>query len=170
VLNLLFAGHETTTGILGNCLLRLLGDRAAWDAIRADPSLIPNTVEEALRLDSSVIAWRRRAVRDTALSDVSIPAGANLVLLLGAGNRDPDIFPDPDRFDIRRPNAKDHLSFGHGVHLCLGRGLARLQARIVLEELSSRFPAMRLTPDAKLDFVPNISFRGPLSLPVIWSS
>jgi cytochrome P450 len=170
VLNLLFAGHETTTGILGNCLRRLLGDRAAWDAIRADPSLIPNTVEEVLRLDSSVIAWRRRAVRDTALSDVSIPAGANLVLLLGAGNRDPDIFPDPDRFDIRRPNAKDHLSFGHGVHLCLGRGLARLQARIVLEELSSRFPAMRLTPNAKLDFVPNISFRGPLSLPVIWSS
>jgi cytochrome P450 len=170
VLNLLFAGHETTTGILGNCLRRLLGDRVAWDTICADPSLIPNAIEEILRLDSSVIAWRRRATRDTTLADVSIPACANLVLLLGSGNRDPDVFPDPDRFDIHRPNAKVHLSFGHGVHLCLGRGLARLQARIVLEELSSRFPAMRLTPHVKLEFAPNISFRGPLSLPVVWNS
>ena len=170
VLNLLFAGHETSTGILGNCLRPLLGDRAAWELIRADPSLIPNAVEEVLRLDSSVIAWRCRATRDTALADVSIPAGANLVLLLGAGNRDPEIFPDPDCFDIRRSNAKDHLSFGHGVHLCLGRGLARLQARIVLEELSSRFPALRLVPHVKLEFAPNISFRGPLSLPVVWNS
>jgi cytochrome P450 len=87
-----------------------------------------------------VIAWRRRATQDTVLENVSIPAGANLVLLLGSGNRDPDVFPDPDRFDIRRPNANDHLSFGHGAHLCLGRGLARLQARIVLEELATRFP------------------------------
>jgi cytochrome P450 len=169
VLNLLFAGHETTTGILGNCLRRLLADRAAWDAICVDSSLIPNAVEEVLRLDSSVIAWRRRATQDTALAEVSIPAGANLVLLLGSGNRDPVVFPDPDRFDIRRPNAKDHLSFGHGVHLCLGRGLARLQARIVLEELSSRFPTLRLAPDVTLEFAPNISFRGPLSLPVVWN-
>jgi cytochrome P450 len=169
VLNLLFAGHETTTGILGNCLRRLLADRAAWDAICVDSSLIPNAVEEVLRLDSSVIAWRRRATQDTALADVSIPAGANLVLLLGSGNRDPVVFPDPDRFDIRRPNAKDHLSFGHGVHLCLGRGLARLQARIVLEELSSRFPALRLAPDVTLEFAPNISFRALLSLPVVWN-
>jgi cytochrome P450 len=169
VLNLLFAGHETTTGILGNCLRRMLGDREAWQAVCADPALIPNAVEEVLRRDSSVIAWRRRATRDTALADVSLPAGANLVLLLGAGNRDPDVFPDPDRFDIGRPNAKDHLSFGHGVHFCLGRGLARLQARIVLEELSSRFPAMRLAPDVRLEFAPNISFRGPLSLPVVWN-
>jgi cytochrome P450 len=168
VLNLLFAGHETTTGILGNCFRRLLADRTAWDAIRADPALIPNAVEEVLRLDASVIAWRRRATKDTTLDGVSIPADANLVLLLGSGNRDPDVFSDPDRFDIRRRNAKDHLSFGHGSHLCLGRGLARLQARIVLEELSSRFPAMRLAPDVKLEFAPNISFRGPLSLPVVW--
>jgi cytochrome P450 len=131
--------------------------------------VIPNAVEEVLRLDSSVIARRRRATQDTALAEVSIPAGANLVLLLGSGNRDPVVFPDPDRFDIRRPNAKDHLSFGHGVHLCLGRGLARLQARIVLEELSSRFPALRLAPDVTLEFAPNISFRGPLSLPVVWN-
>jgi cytochrome P450 len=119
-------------------------------------------------LDSSVIAWRRRATRDTVLADTPVPAGANLVLLLGSGNRDPEAFPDPDRFDIHRANAKDHLSFGHGAHLCLGRGLARLQARIVLEEVSARFPSLRLAPDVTLEFAPNISFRGPLSLPVIW--
>jgi cytochrome P450 len=168
VLNLLFAGHETTTGILGNCFRRMLGDREAWQAISADPALIPSAVEEVLRLDSSVIAWRRRATRDTVLADTPVPAGANLVLLLGSGNRDPEVFPDPDRFDIHRANAKDHLSFGHGAHLCLGRGLARLQARIVLEEVSARFPSLRLAPDVTLEFAPNISFRGPLSLPVIW--
>ena len=169
VLNLLFAGHETTTGILGNCFRRMLADQEAWQAIRADRALIPNAVEEVLRLDSSVIAWRRRAADATELDGVSIPAGANLLLLLGSGNRDPDVFPDPDRFDIRRPNAKDHLSFGHGAHLCLGRQLARLQAKIVLEELSARFPTMRLRPGVKLEFAPNVSFRGPLSLPVMWN-
>jgi cytochrome P450 len=87
VLNLLFAGHETTTGILGNCFRRLLGNRTAWDAIRTDPSLIPNAIEEVLRLDSSVIAWRRRTTQETTLAGVTIPAGANVVLLLGAGGR-----------------------------------------------------------------------------------
>jgi cytochrome P450 len=168
VLNLLFAGHETTTGLLGNCFRRLLADRDAWRAICADVSLIPNAIEEVLRADSSVIAWRRRTTQATTIAGVSIPADAKLLLLLGSGNRDPDVFADPDRFDIRRANAKEHLSFGHGVHLCIGRLLARLQAKIVLEELARRMPDLRLAPDLKLVFPPNVSFRGPLSLPVVW--
>jgi cytochrome P450 len=170
VLNLLFAGHETTTGILGNSFRRLLADRDAWRAICTEPSLIPNAVEEVLRLDSSVIAWRRRTTQDTAIAGVSIPRNAKLLLLLGSGNRDPEMFSDPDRFDIRRFNAREHLAFGHGAHLCIGRPLARLQAKIVLEEFARRLPSLRLAPDLKLEFPPNVSFRGPLSLPVAWDT
>jgi cytochrome P450 len=170
VLNLLFAGHETTTAILGNCFRRLLGDRQAWNDIVQDRSVIPNAIEEVLRLDSSVIAWRRRATEPTRLAGVSIPKDANLLLLLGSANRDPAVFADPDRLDIRRPNAKDHLAFGYGAHLCVGRPLARLQARVVLEELSSRFPRLRLVRNVQYEFPPNVSFRGPLSLPVEWDA
>ena len=170
VLNLLFAGHETTTGLLGNSFRRILDDRNAWQAICADLSLIPNAVEEVLRLDSSVIAWRRQTTRATTMADVPIPANSKLLLLLGSGNRDPEVFSEPDRFDIRRVNAKEHLAFGHGAHLCVGRTLARLQAKIVLEEFAAQLPSLRLSPDLKLEFPPNVSFRGPLSLPVIWDT
>ena len=168
VLSMLFAGHETTTGLLGNAFRRLLADGASWQAIHADPSLIPNAIEEVLRLDSSVIAWRRRTTQATTIADVPIPPNSKLLLLLGSGNRDSEVFPDPDRFDIRRANAKEHLAFGHGVHLCLGRPLARLQAKVALEEFSARLPSLRLASDAPLRFPPNVSFRGPLSLPVVW--
>jgi cytochrome P450 len=167
VLNLLFAGHETTTGLLGNTFRTLLGDPSSWQAIVADRSLIPNAIEEVLRLDSSVIAWRRRTTRATEIGGVAVPEGANLLLLLASGNRDPEVFPDPDRLDIRRANAREHLSFGVGAHLCLGAPLARLQARVVLEEVSSRLPALRLVPGSH-EFAPNVSFRGPLALPVEW--
>jgi hypothetical protein len=170
VLNLLFAGHETTTGLLGNAFRRLLADRAAWNAIVQEPALIPNAVEEILRLDSSVIAWRRRTKEATEIGGVAIPAGANLLLMLGSANRDPDMFPNPDTLDIRRGNAREHLSFGHGAHLCVGAPLARLQARVVLEEVSARLPSLELVPDSRLAFAPNVSFRGPLSLPVVWNA
>jgi cytochrome P450 len=170
VLNLLFAGHETTTGLLGNMFNRLLADRQAWNDIIGDPGLIPNAVEEILRLDSSVIAWRRRTTRATEVDGTAVPAGANLLMMLGAANRDPEVFADPDRLDIRRTNAREHLSFGNGAHLCLGAPLARLQARLVLEEVSSRLPSLRHAKGTKLSFAPNVSFRGPLSLPVVWDA
>jgi len=168
VLNLLFAGHETTTGLLGNAFRQLLSHRAAWNDVCADPGLVPNAVEEVLRLDSSVIAWRRKTTAATEIGGVPVPSGANLLLALGAANRDPRVFPDPDRFDIRRENARDHLSFGAGPHLCLGAPLARLQTRIAIEELSQRFPSLRLRDAGAPAFAPNVSFRGPLSLPVVW--
>jgi cytochrome P450 len=168
VLNLLFAGHETTTGLLGNVFRRLLADRDSWEAVCHEPTLIPGAIEEVLRLDSSVIAWRRQTTQEVDIGGVQIPSQAKLLLLLGAANRDPTVFPDPDRFDIRRPNAREHLSFGMGPHLCLGAPLARLQGKIVLEEVSARLPDLRLVPGVKLEFAPNVSFRGPLSLPVEW--
>jgi cytochrome P450 len=170
VYELLFAGHETTTGMIGNALRQLLTHRHAWGEICRDPSLIPNAVEEVRRFDSSVIAWRRRTTQAVAIGGVPVPAGANLLLLLGSANRDPAVFEDPERFDIHRPNAREHLSFGHGAHYCLGAPLARLEARVVLEELSARIPSLRLVPGQTLRFQPNITFRGPLALLAEWDT
>lgn len=169
-LNLLVAGHETTTNLLGNAFRRLLEDRAAWEQVCADPSLIPGAVEEVLRIDSSIIAWRRRTTQPVDIGGVAVPEGANLLLMLGSANRDPAKFPDPDTFDIRRANAHRHLSLGYGPHICLGAPLARLEARIVLEEVSARLPSLRLVVAEPLEFLANVSFRGPLSLPVEWDT
>jgi cytochrome P450 len=169
-LNLLVAGHETTTNLLGNAFRQLLEDRGAWGQLCADPSLIPGAVEEVLRLDAPVIAWRRRTTQPVDIGGVAVPEAANLLLMLGSANRDPAKFPDPDAFDIRRPNAHQHLSLGFGGHFCLGAPLARLEARIVLEEVSARLPSLRLVAGQPLEFLPNVSFRGPLSLPVEWDT
>jgi cytochrome P450 len=169
-LNVLVAGHETTTYLLGNAFRRLLEDEAAWGQVCADPGLIPGAVEEVLRMDSSVIAWRRRTTQPVDIGGVAVPEDAKLLLMLGSANRDPAKFPNPDTFDIRRANAHHHLSFGHGPHFCLGGTLARLEARVVLEEVAARLPSLRLVPDQPLEFPPNISFRGPLSLLVEWDA
>jgi cytochrome P450 len=169
VYELLFAGHETTTGLIGNAKRRLLTERNAWEEICRDSSLIPNAVEEVLRFDSSVIAWRRKTTEPVEIGRVPVPADANLLLLLGSANRDP-VFEDPDRFDIHRQNARDHLSLGHGAHYCLGAPLARLETRVVVEELSARLPSLRLVPGQTLRFQPNTTFRGPLSRLVEWDT
>jgi len=165
---LLLAGHETTTNILGNGLRRLLEQRDSWDALRADRSLIPNAVEEILRFDSSVIHWRRHTVEPATLSGVDIPADADVLVSIGAANHDPDVFVEPAVFDIRRANAGDHLSFGYGPHFCLGAPLARLEARVVFEELTAALPSLRLVEDQQFEFMPIIGFRGPKSLLVEW--
>jgi cytochrome P450 len=170
VYELLFAGHETTTGMISNALRQLLTHRQAWEEICRDPSLIPTALEEVRRFDSSVIVWRRKTTQAVEIGGVPIPAEANLLLLLGSANRDPAVFEDPDRFDIHRQNAREHLSFGFGTHYCLGAPLARLEARAVLEELSARLPSLRLVPGQTLRFQPNTTFRGPLALLVEWDT
>ena len=165
---LLLAGHETTTNLLGNALRRLLEEPARWAAVVADPGTIPGAVEEVLRYDSSVVHWRRRTTTPVRLSDVELPEGADVLVCIGAANRDPSVFPRPDVFDVRRANANQHLSFGSGPHLCLGAPLARLEARVVLEELAAALPGLRLRSGQTYDFMPIIGFRGPRAIHVEW--
>ena len=164
--SLSFAGHETTTGLIGNTVRRLLEVPERWDAIVREPALIPAAVDETLRFDPSVPVWRRVTTRPVRLAGVELPRGARLFLWLAAANRDASVFPDPDRFDLHRPNADHHLAFGRGLHYCLGAHLGKVEARIVLDELIRRFPRLRLVPGQPLSFHPNISFRGPQQLRV----
>jgi hypothetical protein len=168
MLNFLFAGHETTTGASANGFRTLLEHRDAWEELCADPSLIGNAVEEILRFNSSVIAWRRRAITSTVVGGVEIPQGAKVLLATGSGNHDEKMFPEPDTFDIHRAGANRHLAFGFGNHLCLGAPLARLEMRIILEELTRRLPHIRLTAGQSYEYSPNTSFRGPFHVLVEW--
>jgi cytochrome P450 len=164
--SLSFAGHETTTGLIGNTVRRLLEAPERWDAIVRDPALIPAAVDESLRFDPSVPVWRRVTTRPVTLAGLALPRGARLFLWLAAANRDASVFPDPERFDLHRPNADQHLAFGKGLHYCLGAHLGKVEARIVLDELTRRFPRLGLVPGQRLRFHPNISFRGPQQLRV----
>jgi cytochrome P450 len=164
--SLSFAGHETTTGLIGNTVRRLLEAPEHWDAIVRDPALIPAAVDESLRFDPSVPVWRRVTTRPVTLAGLELPRGARLFLWLAAANRDPSVFPAPERFDLHRSNADQHLAFGKGLHYCLGAHLGKVEARIVLDELTRRFPRLRLVPGQRLTFHPNISFRGPQQLRV----
>ncbi len=170
IYGLSFAGHETTSNLIGNCVRQLLQHYEQWEALCRDASLIPNAVEEVLRFDTSVVAWRRITTAPVVIGGVDVPARAKLMLVLAAANRDPDQFPDPDTFDLARPNARTHLAFGAGIHYCLGAALARLQTRVVLECLTHRLPTLRLTAGQALAFPPNISFRGPAQLWVEWDA
>ena len=162
--SLSFAGHETTNNLIGNLVRRLLEEPARWNAVVADPALIPDAVDETLRYDPPVPVWRRMTKRPVTLGGVDLPAGAKLFLWLAASGRDASVFPEPERFDLRRPNASKTLAFGKGIHYCLGAALGKLEAQLALEALTRRFPRLRLVEGKGLSFHPNISFRGPQSL------
>ena len=162
--SLSFAGHETTNYLIGNLVRGLLEDPARWDAVAADPGLIPGAVNETLRYDPSVPAWRRLTRRAVSLGGVDLPEGAKLFLWLAASGRDASVFPEPERFDLRRANATKTLAFGKGIHYCVGAALGRLEAQIAVEALTHRFPHLRLVEGQELSFHPNISFRGPQTL------
>src|ERR1700733_8729839 len=164
--SLSFAGHETTTGLIGNTVRRLLEVPERWAAVAADPGLISGAVEETLRYDPSVPVWRRVTTRPVTLAGVELPAGARLFLWLAAAGRDPAAFPQPDVFDLHRPDSGRHLAFGKGLHYCLGANLGKLEAQIAVTALADRYPRLRLAPDQQLAFHPNISFRGPQVLTV----
>ncbi len=144
VMLLLGAGFETTVNLLGNAVVLLDAHRDQWDALRADPSGWENAVEEVLRADSPVQVTGRSVRRDAEFAGVPLRAGTRVTLLLGAANRDPAVFADPARFDVTRPDAREHLAFSGGVHYCLGAGLARLEGVVGLRTLTERFPRLRV--------------------------
>jgi len=168
MITLLVAGHETTTAQINNALLHCLSQRELWQRLCERPETIPQFLEEMMRYDPSVCAWRRLAARDSVISGVEIPAGASLLLMLNAANRDEKIFPDPEAIIPARDNLKDHLAFGYGIHYCVGAPLARLEMAILLETLTRELPGLRLLPDQKIEYTRNISFRGPVALHVTW--
>jgi cytochrome P450 len=165
VLLLYIAGHETTVNLIGNGTLALLRDRAQLELWRGRPDLDDNAVEELLRYDSPVQMSRRITLDDYHVGDATIPAGSFVVAALGSANRDADQYgPDADRLRLDRDNARSHVSFGAGVHHCLGAALARLEARTALSSLIRRFPALDL--DGEPEWNGRINLRGLARLPI----
>src|SRR5262245_33975256 len=164
---LLPAGVETTYRSTGNLLFGLLSNPDQLDAIRSDRSLIPQAIEEAIRWDAPLLIITRVATHDTELGGVPIPAGSSVMPMLGSANRQEDRYPDPDRFDIFRA-ANTHVSWGLGVHVCLGMHLARLEMRVAVNRLLDRLPGLRLDPAGDDPHIRGHVFRSPTSLPVLF--
>lgn len=143
---LLVAGNETTTHLIAAAMQFLLQHPDQLARLRTDRSLLPNAVEEALRLETPVQGMWRVTTRDVELGGTTIPEGSFVMLRYAAANRDEAVFVDPDRFDVARPNARDHLGFGMGIHYCVGAALARSEAAIAIETLLDRLPGLRLAP------------------------
>jgi cytochrome P450 family 150 subfamily A5 len=160
------AGQETTARTISTGMRVLAEQPALADELRADPDAIGNFVEECLRLESPVKGPFRLAVRDTQLAGVDIPAGSILMAMNGAANRDPRVFPDGDRFDAKRANARRHIAFGHGAHFCIGANLARAESRISFERLLARLDEMRLVDASRLTYAPSFLIRGLNDLPL----
>lgn len=170
IFQLVVAGHDTTTSLIGNGTVALLRHPAQRDAVVADPSLVPRLVEECLRWDAPVPhSTFRYTTEEVRLGGAVIPAYAQVIVSLAAANRDPARFRDAESFDIRRSDA-GHLAFGHGIHHCLGAPLARLEGRIALAALHRHFPAMRLAVDAsdlRWNHGDGLVLRGLTELPVL---
>jgi cytochrome P450 len=160
VSQLLLAGNETTTNLIGNGLVLLIQHPEAMAEVRSDYGLIPNFLEETLRYEGPVHCVFRKAKRDTVMNDAVIPAGSTVLPVLGAASQDPSVFPEPRRFDIHRPNAKKHMTFGHGPHFCVGAEMARVEGQVAFETLFDRLDDIRLSPDASLEHHASFSTRG----------
>ncbi len=168
IYGLSFAGHEAVTALMCNTLQCLLPRRDDWAAVGSDAALVANAVEEVLRFNSSQISWRRITTVDTEIGGLQVPAGTTIFLNFASANRQDDIWDDPHTFDMRRPNANRHISFGKGVHFCLGAKMAKLETQIVTEILAQRIPSLRLVDDQQYSYFPNITFRGPNELRLSW--
>jgi cytochrome P450 len=163
---LMFGGIETTEGMIGNAILHLLSHPAQLAQVTADPGLVPNAVEESLRLEPAAAVVDRYATRDVRIGAAAIRQGDLVSVSLAGAGRDPAVFGDPGAFDIHRPNARLHLAFAHGPHFCLGAHLARLEAQAAVRAALS-LPGLRLDPDHP-SAPRGLVFRKPLSLYVRW--
>lgn len=162
------AGHETTVNLIGNALLALHRNPDQLELLKSNLSLMPNAIEEFLRYDSSVQLTYHVAMEDVEIGGVKIPQGDNVMCLLGSANHDPAVYPDhPDRLDITRPNVRP-LSFGGGIHFCLGAQLARLEAEVALTTLLRRIPNLRIDDVENPKWRPTFVLRGLKELPASW--
>lgn len=169
-LSLMVAGHETTTNVIGNGLAQLFAHPDQLDQLRKNPELIPNAVEELLRIDTSVLGLFRVTTREAEVGGVTIPANARVFLLYSAANHDTAQFPNPERLDITRANAREHLTLARGIHVCLGAPLARLELRIAFERLLARLPNLRPATDTPSQRMEHFWMRGYTSLPIAWDA
>jgi cytochrome P450 len=162
---LLVGGFETTVNLISNAVLALLGHPAQWQALCADPAgLAPRAVEEVLRWDPPVQRTDRVALQPIELAGKTVQKGQKVVTLIGAANRDPEVYERPDTFDIMREGGPGHLSFSSGIHYCIGQSLARLEATVALRMLAERMPG--LTRDGAVQRRNATTIRGPRRLPV----
>ena len=163
---MLFGGIETTEGMIANAILHLLAAPDQLALVRADPARLPNAIDESLRLEPAAAMVDRYATTDVTLGDAKIAAGQLVRVSVTAANRDPAAFPDPDRFDVLRDNARQHLAFARGPHVCIGVHLARLEAHAAVGALLERFPGLRLDPD-RPSAPSGLVFRKPVELNVL---
>lgn len=166
--NLLFAaGHETTVNLIGNGFYSLLRHPEQWQILRDDPELIPNAIEEILRFESPVQAVSRTVMEPVELNGIALEKNEIVVSLIGGANRDPAVFEDPERFDVTRKDLRP-LSFGGGIHFCLGAQLARIEAAVVLQTIVRRLPNLRLADAGRPKWRTSFVLRGLTELPVAW--
>jgi cytochrome P450 len=164
---LMFGGIETTEGMISNALYHLLAHPEEREVVERDRSLLPNAIEESLRLEPAAAVIDRYATRDVRLGDASIGQGDLVTISLAGANRDPDVFPDPDRFDVRRENARRQIAFAHGPHVCVGMHLARLEAQTAVARLLERLARVRLDP-IHPTAPRGLVFRKPSALHAVW--
>ena len=164
---LLAAGSETTTNLIGNAMVRLREQPETLERVKADPSLIPRVLDEAVRIDPPVQLLMRLATEDTEIGGVPISEGSMVMPLLASANRDESVFPDADRFDIDR-DTSGHVGFGWGNHFCLGSALAKLEGKIALETLLERIPDYEIASPVEMHG--SFLIRGPKALHLRWSS
>ncbi len=169
LLLLLVAGNETTTNLIGNAMLEFMAHPDQLARVEADHALIPPAIEEVLRFNSPVQGTVRRASRDLEFKGREVKQGEGMIVFIGAANRDPAQFPEPQTFDVMRTPNK-HLAFGMGIHFCLGAPLARLEAKIALEELFKRATNFRRASEGALPRVPMFILRGVSSLPLTFDT
>jgi cytochrome P450 len=167
VMGFVNAGHGTVTTFLTIGLCHLLENRTQWEALCADPGLIPAAIEELLRFDAPVKQLFRKTTQAVTIGGVDIPEGSRVAFVMGSANRDEAVFTDPERLDVHAAQ-RPHLAFSKGIHFCLGAPLARLQGRVVFERLTSRLPSIRLVGDGQMGFQANIAQRIPDRLEVEW--
>jgi len=164
---ILFAAGQETTARLLSAGMRIFAEQPALaEELRSEPGAIPNFVEECLRLEGAIKGSFRLALRDTKLGGVDVPAGSMVMAVIGAANRDPRVFEDPDRFDPKRSNARRNVAFGHGEHFCPGASLARAEACISFERLLARLDDLRLVDPSALSYAPTFIIRGLNDLPL----